>query len=70
MHAEPGRFSVVLKTYALVLLAIVVCGCAGPAPKAVADWHDAVLAVRDQSGTAFKGVNDLVREARSSAPPT
>jgi hypothetical protein len=53
-----------LKATALIALAAIVCGCSTPAPKAIADWHDAVLAVRDQSATTFRGVNDLVREAQ------
>ncbi len=48
----------------LVVLAALIYGCAAPAPKGIADWHDAVLAVREQSGTTFRGVNDLVREAQ------
>jgi hypothetical protein len=48
----------------LVVVFMALSGCAGPAVKTVADWHDAVLAVREQSGTAFRGVNELVREAQ------
>ncbi len=48
----------------LLVLAAGLCGCAGPAPKSIADWHDAVVAVREQSATTFRGVNDLVREAQ------
>jgi hypothetical protein len=46
------------------------CGCAGPTQKSVSDWHDAVVAVRDQSGTTFRGVNDLVRGAEIRRAPT
>jgi hypothetical protein len=53
---------------ASILLALVtgLSGCAapGPTPKSVADWHDAVVAVREQSVTTFRVVNDLVRETQ------
>ena len=49
---------------AIVLVVLAFCGCAGPTQKSVADWHDAVVAVREQSTTTFRGVNDLVREAQ------
>jgi len=54
----------VLKATVLLALAVGLCGCAGPTQKSVADWHDAVVAVREQSATTFRGVNDLVREAQ------
>jgi hypothetical protein len=54
------RFAVLI----LIVLAGAIYGCASPTPKAVADWHDAVVAVREQSGTTFRGVNNLVREAQ------
>ena len=56
------RFAVSIAIMLLALAAL--CGCAGPTQKSVADWHAAVLAVRDQSGTTFRGVNDLVRAAQ------
>lgn len=58
-----NRFAVLTVAVLLPLL-LGVGGCAAPAPKAVADWHDAVLAVREQSTTTFHGVNSLVREAQ------
>lgn len=46
-------------------------GCAGPTQKPLADWHDAVVAVREQSATTFRGgVNDLVREAQLTRAAT
>jgi len=57
------RFAVPLGTV-LLALSVALSGCAGPSQKSVADWHDAVVAVRDQSATTFRGVNDLVREAQ------
>jgi hypothetical protein len=57
------RFAILTATV-LLALAVGVCGCAGPTQKSVADWHDAVVAVREQSATTFRGVNDLVREAQ------
>jgi hypothetical protein len=57
------RFAVLAATV-LLGLAAGVCGCAGPTQKSVADWHDAVVVVREQSTTTFRGVNDLVREAQ------
>jgi hypothetical protein len=52
------------RTGVALALALSLWGCAGPTQKSVADWHDAVVAVREQSTTAFRGVNDLVREAQ------
>jgi hypothetical protein len=49
---------------AVLFIAGALAGCAGPSPRAIADWHDGVVAVRDQSALTFKGVNDLVREAQ------
>lgn len=45
-------------------LAIGIGGCATPTQIPIADWHDAVVAVREQSVTTFRGVNDLVRETQ------
>jgi hypothetical protein len=58
-----GRF---LAASMLLALVAGLAGCAapGPTPKAIADWHDAVVAVREQSVTTFRAVNDLVREAQ------
>jgi hypothetical protein len=58
-----GREAVLTRTLWLALAALV-CGCATTTQKSVTDWHDAVVAVREQSATTFRGVNDLVREAQ------
>lgn len=60
------RFEALEKFKATFLIALVVglWGCASPTQKSVADWHDAVVAVREQSVTTFRAVNDLVREAQ------
>lgn len=45
--------------------AVLLGGCAAtPSQKSLSDWHDAVVAVRDQSTTTFRGVNALAREAQ------
>jgi hypothetical protein len=48
----------------LVAFVAALTGCATPAPKTIEDWHAAVVAVREQSATTFRGVNELVREAQ------
>lgn len=53
-----------VKLFVWLALVAALGACATPTPKAVADWHDAVLAVRDQSTTSFREVNDLVRQAQ------
>ena len=64
MLTKLGERFAVLKATVLLALAAGLYGCAGPTQKSVADWHDAVVAVREQSATAFRGVNNLVREAQ------
>ncbi len=59
------RLAVLLTAVLLGALLSIHAGCAsGPQRQAVADWHDAVLAVREQSGVVFRGVNELVRESQ------
>lgn len=48
----------------LLLVLLGACAVPGPAQKIVSDWHDAVVAVREQSNTTFRGVNELTREAQ------
>lgn len=46
-------------------LVIGLCACAStPTQKSVSDWHDAVVAVQEQSTTTFREVNRLVRDAQ------
>jgi len=48
----------------LLIAAAMLGGCAVTPVQPVADWHDAVLAVQDQSNTVFRNVNDLVRASQ------
>jgi hypothetical protein len=48
----------------LLACVLLLPACAPANRQAVADWHDAVVAVREQSGVVFRGVNDLVRESQ------
>jgi len=45
-----------------LLVAALAAACSSIDPKPLADWHDAIVAVRDQSSASFQSVNDLVRE--------
>ena len=58
--AAAWRRAVVL---ALGSVTVALASCATPPTSApLADWHDAVLALRDQSTAVFQGVNNLVRQ--------
>ncbi len=54
-----------LPSFAFVAMTYFLGGCAAiPNQHSIANWHNAVVAVRDQSIVTFQGVNTLTREAQ------